>query len=105
MYRAVHADRSGRIIVTDHPAIAFDGARHVPFADALPLPSDATVVPVAREAFAAERSGRPRRLGPGRLAAAPPLPPGHPRPPLPAHAAAPHRAPPAPPPYPPLAPA
>src|SRR5438270_6485443 len=92
MYRAVHADRSGRIIVTDHPAIAFDGARYVPFADALALPSDATVVPVAREAFAAERSGKPRRLGAGRLAAAVLLPPGHLRTLLPAYADATDRA-------------
>src|SRR5438270_6583253 len=92
MYRAVHADRSGRIIVTDHPALAFDGARHVPFADVLPLPSAATVVPVAREAYAAERSGRPRRLGTGRLAAAALLPPGHLRTLLPAYADATDRA-------------
>src|SRR5438105_872721 len=92
MDRAVHADRSGRIIVTDHPAIAFDGARYVPFADALPLPSDATVVPVAREAFAAERSGKPRRLGAGRLAVAALLPPGHLRTLLPAYADATDRA-------------
>src|SRR5438045_1871144 len=92
MYRAVHADRSGRIIVTDYPAIAFDGARHVPFADALPLPPDASVVPVPREALAAERSGRPRRLGAGRLAAAALLPPGHLRTLLPAYADATDRA-------------
>ena len=84
MFRAVHADRSGRILVTDHPALAFDGARHVGFADAMPLPDDAVVVPIDREAFAAERSGKPRRLGPGRLAAAALLPPGHLRTLLPA---------------------
>ena len=92
MYRAVHADRSGRIIVTDHHAIAFDGARHVPFADAIPVPSDAAIVPVAREAFASERSGKPRRLGPGRLAAAALLPPGYLRTLLPAYADATDRA-------------
>ena len=85
MLRAVHADRSGRILVTDHPALAFDGARHVPFADAVALPADATVVPVEREALASQRSGRPRRLGPGRLAAAALLPPGYLRTQLPAY--------------------
>ena len=86
MYRAVHADRSGRILVTDHPALAFDGARYVPFADAMPLPADAVVVPVEREGYASERSGRPRRLGAGHLAAAALLPPGHLRTLLPAYA-------------------
>lgn len=85
MYRAVHADRSGRIIVTDHPALAFDGARLVPFTDAIPLPVDAIVMPIEREALGAERSGKPRRLGAGRLAAAALLPPGHLRAQLPAY--------------------
>ncbi len=77
MFRAVHADRGGRILVTDHPALAFDGARHVPFADATLLPPDAVVVPVERDAYASEKSGRPRHLGAGRLAAAALLPPGY----------------------------
>lgn len=85
MLRAVHADRSGRILVTDHPALAFDGGKGVPFADAIPLPADATVIAVAREALASERSGRPRRLGRGRLAAAALLPPGYVRTQLPAY--------------------
>jgi pyruvate-formate lyase-activating enzyme len=85
MFRAVHADRGGRILVTDHPALAFDGARHVPFTDATALPPDATVVPIEREALASERSGRPRRLGAGRLAAAALLPPGYLRTQLPAY--------------------
>jgi len=85
VYRAVHADRSGRILVTDHPALAFDGARGVPFADAIPLPPDAVVVPIEREALASERSGKPRRLGAGRLAAAALLPTGHLRTQLPAY--------------------
>lgn len=85
MLRAVHADRGGRILVADHAALAFDGARHVPFADPIALPPDATVVPMEREALASERSGRPRRLGPGRLAAAALLPPGFVRTQLPAY--------------------
>src|SRR5207247_228221 len=77
MYRAVHADRAGRILVADHAALAFDGARFVPLADAIPLPPDAVVVPIEREGLASERSGKPRRMGAGRLAAAALLPPGH----------------------------
>ncbi|HUQ41802.1 MAG TPA: hypothetical protein VM052_04795 [Candidatus Limnocylindrales bacterium] len=85
MYRAVHADRSGRILVADHPALAFDGVRTVPFVDAIPLPADAQVVAIEREALASERSGRPRRLGAGRLTAAAILRPGHLRTLLPAY--------------------
>lgn len=85
MYRAVHADRGGRILVTDHPALAFDGARMVPFAHGVPLPVDTPIVGIEREALASERSGRPRRLGGGRLAAAALLPAGHLRAQLPAY--------------------
>lgn len=85
MLRAVHADRGGRILVSDHPAIAFDGDRPVPFEDAVPLPADAVVVPIDRVALASERSGRPRPLGRGRLAAAALLPPGYLRTQLPAY--------------------
>ncbi len=85
MYRAVHADRAGRILVTDHPALAFDGARMAPLADAVALPGDAVVVPIEREALDSERSGRPRRMGAGRLAAAALLPPGYLRTKLPAY--------------------
>lgn len=92
MYRAVHADRGGRILVTDHPAYAFDGVRPVPLTDALPLPADATVVAIEREGIASERSGKPRRLGAGRLAAAAILPPGYLRTQLPAYVDATDRA-------------
>ncbi len=92
MYRAVHADRGGRILVTDHPAYAFDGVRPVPVTDAMPLPADASVVAVEREAIASERSGKPRRLGAGRLAAAAILPPGYLRTQLPAYVDATDRA-------------
>jgi len=85
MYRAIHADRGGRILVADHAALAFDGARFVPLADAIPLPPDAVVVPIEREGLASERSGKPRRMGAGRLAAAALLPPGHLRTLLPAY--------------------
>ncbi|MDQ2951407.1 MAG: hypothetical protein M3R54_04010, partial [Chloroflexota bacterium] len=85
MYRAVHADRGGRILVADHPALAYDGVRTVPFVDAIPLPPLATVVTLEREALASERSGKPRRLGAGRLTAAALLPPGYLRTQLPAY--------------------
>ena len=85
MYRAVHADRGGRILVADHAALAFDGGRFVPFADGIPLPPGAAVVPIEREGLASERSGKPRKMGAGRLAAAALLPPGHLRTLLPAY--------------------
>jgi hypothetical protein len=86
MYRAVHADRAGRVIVSDYAAAAFDGAATVPFADALPLPSGATVLHVEREAETLDKFGRARRVGAGRLAVAAVLPPGHLRTQLPAYA-------------------
>lgn len=92
MYRAVHADRSGRILVADHPALAFDGVKTVPFPEAIPLPADTPIVAVEREALASERSGRPRRLGAGRLAAAALLSPGHLRTLLPAYVDEPGKA-------------
>lgn len=85
MYRAVHADRGGRILVTDHPALTFDGVRMVPFAHGIPLPPDTEVVPLERDGLASERSGKPRRLGGGRLAAAALLPVGYLRAQLPAY--------------------
>ena len=85
MYRAVHADRGGRILVADHPALAFDGVRTVPFEHAIPLPANAEVFPIEREALASERSGRPRRLGAGRLTASALLPAGYLRTLLPAY--------------------
>jgi pyruvate-formate lyase-activating enzyme len=86
VYRAVHADRAGRIIVSDHAAAAFDGAATVPFSDATRLPSGATVLHVEREAETLDRSGRARGVGSGRLAVAAVLPPGHLRTQLPAYA-------------------
>jgi len=91
VYRAVHADRAGRIIVSDHAAAAFDGAETVPFSDPVSLPSGATVTHLEREAETLDRSGRPRRVGPGRLAVAAILPPGHLRTQLPAYADAPDK--------------
>jgi pyruvate-formate lyase-activating enzyme len=86
VYRAVHADRAGRIIVSDHAAAAFDGAATVPFSDAMRLPSGSTVTHIEREAETLDRSGRARGVGSGRLAVAAVLPPGHLRTQLPAYA-------------------
>ena len=55
VYRAVHADRAGRIIVSDHAAAAFDGATTVPFSDAVRLPTGASVTHIERDA----RNARP----------------------------------------------
>jgi pyruvate-formate lyase-activating enzyme len=86
VYRAVHADRAGRVIVSDHAAAAFDGAATVPFSDAVRLPAGASVTHVEREAETLDKSGRARRVGPGRLAVAAVLPPGFLRTQLPAYA-------------------
>jgi pyruvate-formate lyase-activating enzyme len=91
VYRAVHADRAGRIIVSDHAAAAFDGAATVPFSDAVRLPSGATVLHLEREAETLDRTGRARRVGAGRLAVAAILPTGHLRTQLPAYADAPDK--------------
>jgi pyruvate-formate lyase-activating enzyme len=86
VYRAVHADRAGRVIVSDYAAAAFDGAATVPFSDPVRLPTGATVLHVEREAETLDRSGRARGVGAGRLAVAAILPPGHLRTQLPAYA-------------------
>jgi pyruvate-formate lyase-activating enzyme len=91
VYRAVHADRAGRIIVSDHAAAAFDGAATVPLSDAVPLPTGASVIHLEREAETLDKSGRARRVGAGRLAVAAVLPPGHLRTQLPAYADAPDK--------------
>jgi len=91
VYRAVHADRAGRIIVSDHAAAAFDGATTVPLSDVLRLPTGATVLHLERDAETLDRSGRARRVGPGRLAVAAVLPPGFLRTQLPAYADAPDK--------------
>ncbi len=72
--------------MSDYAAAAFDGAATVPFSDAVPLPSGATVLHVEREAETLDRTGRARRVGTGRLAVAAILPTGHLRTQLPAYA-------------------
>jgi pyruvate-formate lyase-activating enzyme len=86
VYRAVHADRGGRIIVSDYAAAAFDGVATVPFADAVRLPSGASVTHIEREAETLDRSGHARRVGTNRLAVAAVLPRGYLRTQLPAYA-------------------
>ncbi len=77
--------------MSDHAAAAFDGAATVPFSDVLRLPAGATVLHLEREAETLDRTGRARRVGPGRLAVAAVLPPGHLRTQLPAYADAPDK--------------
>jgi pyruvate-formate lyase-activating enzyme len=91
VYRAVHADRAGRVIVSDHAAAAFDGSATVPFSDAVRLPTGASVTHIEREAETLDRSSRARRVGPGRLAVAAVLPSGYLRTQLPAYADAPDK--------------
>ena len=77
--------------MSDHAAAAFDGAATVPFADAIKLPTGASVIHIEREAETLDKSGRARRVGPGRLAVAAVLPPGFLRALLPAYADAPDK--------------
>ncbi len=77
--------------MSDHAAAAFDGAATVPFSDAVKLPAGATVLHLEREAETLDRSARPRRVGPGRLAVAAVLPPGYLRTQLPAYADSPDK--------------
>lgn len=80
MYSAVHSDRSGRVFVSaDHAGAAHDGARTVPFDEAIPLPPGAQLIPMPREAEGLDRAGRARPLGRGRLALAAILRPGYTR--------------------------
>ena len=77
--------------MSDHAAAAFDGGASVPFADAIPLPAGAAVQHLERDAETLDRTGRARRVGPGRLAVAAVLPRGYLRTQLPAYADAPDR--------------
>jgi len=72
--------------VSDYAAAAFDGATTVPFADAVRLPSGASVTHVEREAETLDKAGRARRVGANRLAVAAVLPRGYLRTQLPAYA-------------------
>lgn len=77
MYASVHADRSGRVLVSeDLIALGMGGSEPLPLIDAIPLPAGARLVPLAREAEAHDRAGRVRGLGKGRLALGALLPGG-----------------------------
>ncbi|MEP7003926.1 MAG: hypothetical protein ABI888_05240 [Chloroflexota bacterium] len=78
MLQAVHSDRSGRIFVSaDYGATALDGDTPVTLDRAVPLPSDAQLLPLAdRAAVGIDRRGLPRPLGPARWALAAVLPSG-----------------------------
>ena len=77
--------------MSDHAAAAFAGAATVPFSDGIKLPTGASVIHIEREAETLDKSGRARRVGPGRLAVAAVLPPGFLRTQLPAYADAPDK--------------
>ena len=72
--------------MSDYAAAAFDGVATVPFADAVRLPSGASVTHIEREAETLDRSGHARRVGTNRLAVAAVLPRGYLRTQLPAYA-------------------
>src|SRR5690348_5220029 len=78
MFAAVHADRSGRIVLaSDYRAAGFDGAATEQLEAAIPLPKNAELVPLAdRIAVAIDRTGHIRELGQGRFAVAAVLPIG-----------------------------
>ena len=79
MLQAIHSERSGRVFVSaDYGATALDGALPAALDQAIPLPPDAQLVPLAdRAAIGIDRRGQPRPLGPARWALAAILPPGH----------------------------
>lgn len=86
MYASVHADRTGRVLVSaDREAAAMGGTSALPMVEAIPLPRDAEVVALPREAIALDRGGRPRPLGRDRSAVGA-LVPGHTRLLFPAYA-------------------
>ncbi|HUQ17509.1 MAG TPA: radical SAM protein [Candidatus Saccharimonadales bacterium] len=86
MLTALHTDRTGRIVVAaDYGAAAQAGGPARAFAEGIPLPPRARVVPLPdRDALGMDRHGRPRSLGAGRWAVGAILGPGHLRTQLPA---------------------
>ena len=80
MFASVHADRSGRVFVSeDHSAAGLGGSEAQAIAESIALPAGVQLVPLEREAVALGRNGRPRPLGAGRLAVGALLPPGYAR--------------------------
>ena len=78
MFAAVHADRSGRIVLArDRGAAVFDGRAARALERAIPLPLGALVEPlVDRLAMGLDRTGVARSLGAGRWAVGARLPAG-----------------------------
>ncbi len=71
MFASVHADRSGRVLIsTDRPAAGMGGTEPIAIEDAVPLPDGGELVTLPREAIAFDRAGRARPLGKGRRAIA-----------------------------------
>ena len=89
MFRAVHSDRSGRLVVaSDYAAAFFDGVTTRTLTDAVRLPSDAEVVPLSgNAAVGVDRAGRTQALGGARWAVGAVAPAGLLRTGLPACAA------------------
>ena len=79
MFAAVHADRSGRIVLArDRGAAVFDGRAARALERAIPLPLGALVEPlVDRLAMGLDRTGIARSLGAGRWAVGVRLPAGY----------------------------
>lgn len=80
-FTAVHSNRKGDVFVgEEYVAAAFDGARTVPLADAIPLPQGSTLIALdSRRAQAFELKGRLRTLARERWALAALLPTGYTR--------------------------
>lgn len=92
VYASVHTDRAGRVLLSsDREAAAMSGPDAVTFDGAIPLPPGSELVPMAREAIAFDRGGRPRGLGKGRLALGA-IVPGHVRLAFPAYVDEPNAA-------------
>lgn len=80
MYASVHADHTGRLLISDdHSSTGWNGADHVALTAAIPLPANARLVPLDRAAVALGRDGRQRAVGRGRSAVGAILPAGHTR--------------------------
>jgi pyruvate-formate lyase-activating enzyme len=88
VFRAVHSDRSGRIVLAaDYTAVFFDGIAARPLQSGIRLPAGTEIVGLPeRPALGLDRTGRPRPLGTGRFAVGAILPPGYLRTGLPAYA-------------------
>lgn len=77
MYASVHADRTGRVLVSrESGAAGMGGLVPTPIGAAVPLPAGARIVHLPRVALGYDRAARARPLGRDRLAVGALLPPG-----------------------------